>query len=133
MGGIGSFIGKKVAKKVVKKVAKKVAPKKKVVETKPKKKTTNNQSMWVKVPNKYFKDEEKYEAMIDSGKKLSDAQLKAYSKAIKFTTDELAYIDDRAYVTRKARDNISGTVKHALESMDYFGAPKKYLSLYKSK
>ena len=58
---------------------------------------------------------------------------KAYSKAIKFTTDELAYIDDRAYVTRKARDNISGTVKHALESIDYFGAPKKYLNLYKIK
>tara|TARA_R100000231_G_C5255712_1_gene144130 strand:+ start:144 stop:614 length:471 start_codon:yes stop_codon:yes gene_type:complete len=95
------------------------------------KKYKANKIDWVKVPEKYYRDEDKYESMMMAGKKLSDVQLKAYSKAIKFTTDNMAEIDGRQYVTRKARDNIKGTVNHALKEMDFL--PKEYLALYKKK
>tara|TARA_Y100001937_G_scaffold5138_1_gene6802 strand:- start:763 stop:1272 length:510 start_codon:yes stop_codon:yes gene_type:complete len=88
-------------------------------------------SDYVKVPEKYYRDEDKYEKMMRAGKKLSDVQLKAYSKAIKFTIDNMAEIDGRQYVTRKAKDTIKGTVSHALKEMDFL--PKKYLDLYKKR
>ena len=88
-------------------------------------------SDYVKDPEKYYRDEDKYEKMMRAGKKLSDVQLKAYSKAIKFTIDNMAEIDGRQYVTRKAKDTIKGTVSHALKEMDFL--PKKYLDLYKKR
>ena len=81
---------------------------------------------------KAYTDEEKYDKMMRSGKKLTDAQLKAYSKAVKFTVDNMIEIDGRQYVTRKAKQTLKGTVAHALDEMSDF-LPKKYLDLYKKK
>ena len=69
--------------------------------------------------------------MMRSGKKLTDAQLKSYSRAVKLTTDYMAEIDGRQYVSRSIRDREKGTVAHALDEMDWL--PKKYRSLYKKK
>ena len=86
---------------------------------------------YVKVPMQAFKDEEKYEQMMRDGKKLSDTQLKAYSKAVKLTTDKVQIIDDIPYVTRTTKDKTVGTVSHALNNMDFLS--KSYLNLYKQK
>lgn len=114
-----------MVKALIKATAKKVIKKKKPSPN------INRKIDWVKVPEKYYRDEDKYESMMMAGKKLSDVQLKAYSKAIKFTTDNMAEIDGRQYVTRKVKDNIKGTVNHALKEMDFL--PKEYLALYKKK
>tara|TARA_B100000073_G_scaffold91752_1_gene72598 strand:+ start:603 stop:1103 length:501 start_codon:yes stop_codon:yes gene_type:complete len=99
-----------------------------------KKKTTTAKpkSDYVIIPKKAYTDEEKYNKMMRSGKKLTDAQLKAYSKAVKFTVDNMIEIQGRQYVTRKAKQTLKGTVAHALDEMRDF-LPKKYLDLYKKK
>ena len=94
--------------------------------------TAKPKSDYVTIPKKAYTDEEKYDKMMRSGKKLTDAQLKAYSKAVKFTVDNMIEIDGRQYVTRKAKQNLKGTVAHALDEMSDF-LPKKYLDLYKKK
>tara|TARA_R100001082_G_scaffold105265_1_gene77221 strand:+ start:849 stop:1274 length:426 start_codon:yes stop_codon:yes gene_type:complete len=86
---------------------------------------------YVKVPKKAYTDEEKYEKMMRSGKKLTDAQLKSYSRAIKLNNEYMTEIDGREYVSRSIRDREKGTVAHALSEMDFL--PKKYLDLYKKK
>tara|TARA_A100001391_G_scaffold200697_1_gene185826 strand:- start:358 stop:861 length:504 start_codon:yes stop_codon:yes gene_type:complete len=94
--------------------------------------TAKAKSDYVTIPKKAYTDEEKYDKMMRSGKKLTDAQLKAYSKAVKFTVDNMIEIDGRQYVTRKAKQTLKGTVAHALDEMSDF-LPKKYLDLYKKK
>ena len=117
--------------KILSKAIKKVKKKKPIAKTIKQKAKPKTSSDYVKVPEKYYRDEDKYEKMMMAGKKLSDVQLKAYSKAIKFTIDNMAEIDGRQYVTRKAKDTIKGTVSHALREMDFL--PKEYLDLYKKR
>tara|TARA_B100001113_G_C21036936_1_gene590569 strand:- start:58 stop:537 length:480 start_codon:yes stop_codon:yes gene_type:complete len=92
----------------------------------------NPKSDYAIIPKKAYTDEEKYDKMMRSGKKLTNAQLKAYSKAVKFTVDNMIEIQGRQYVTRKAKQTLKGTVAHALDEMSDF-LPKKYLDLYKKK
>ena len=138
-----------IASKIARGIAKKVIKKKKPTSTKTKKIKPLNKTQlkeqqrkqkegsdfarfdYVKVPKKAYTDEEKYEKMMRSGKKLTDAQLKSYSRAVKLTTDYMAEIDGRQYVSRSIRDREKGTVAHALDEMDWL--PKKYRSLYKKK
>jgi len=119
--GIISKFARKAAKKIIKKKP-----------TAKKKTTAKAKSDYVTIPKKAYTDEEKYDKMMRSGKKLTDAQLKAYSKAVKFTVDNMIEIDGRQYVTRKAKQKLKGTVAHALDEMSDF-LPKKYLNLYKKK
>jgi|TARA_R100000479_G_C6272538_1_gene160048 hypothetical protein len=97
---------------------------------KPVKKQSSND--YVMVSNKFYKDEEKFENMARAGKKLTDAQLKRYSKAVKMTTDYAAEIDGTMYNTRNHRDKVQGTVAHALDDLKSY-LPKKYMDLYKKK
>ena len=138
-----------IASKIARGIAKKVIKKKKPTSTKTKKIKPLNKTQlkelqrkqkegsdfarfdYVKVPKKAYTDEEKYEKMMRSGKKLTDAQLKSYSRAVKLTTDYMAEIDGRQYISRSIRDREKGTVAHALDEMDWL--PKKYRSLYKKK
>ena len=151
-----------VLKKLIKKSVKKVAPKKRKTKaerqvsrykklgeplTHPERRKKSHDAkiksgMYTKVPNKYFDDELKYDRMISSGKKLSDAQLKAYSKAVKVTSIPFKnkhYLNNDTYVTRGTMDTTPGTKKHALETIKRFSEygflkiPKKYLDLYKRK
>jgi len=126
--GIASKLARVIAKKVIKK-----KPTKKVIKKKPTKKVIKKKPIidYVTVPKKAYVDEEKYENMMSKGIKLTDAQLKAYSKAIKLTVDNMSEIDGRQYVTRNIRDNVKGTIEHALDEMDFL--PKKYRDLYKKK
>jgi len=87
---------------------------------------------WVRTSIKFYRDEEKYNDMARAGKKLTDAQLKKYSKAIKMTTEYAAEIDGTFYNTRNHRDKMKGTVEHALDDLKDF-VPKKYMDLYKKK
>ena len=139
--GIASKIARGIAKKVIKKKkptstkTKKIKPlnktQLKALQRKQKESSDFARFDYVKVPKKAYTDEDKYEKMMRSGKKLSDAQLKAYSRAVKLTTDYMAEIDGRQYVSRSIRDREKGTVAHALDEMDWL--PKKYRSLYKKK
>ena len=99
-----------------------------------KKKVVKKQSPddWVRTSIKFYRDEEKYGDMARAGKKLSEAQLKKYSKAIKMTTEYAAEIDGTFYNTRNHRDKMKGTVGHALDDLKDF-VPKKYMDLYKKK
>ena len=105
------------------------APKKPAVKKPVKKQSSNN---YVIVSNKFYKDEEKFENMARAGKKLTDAQLKRYSKAVKMTTDYAAEIDGTMYNTRNHRDKVQGTVAHALDDLKSY-LPKKYMDLYKKR
>ena len=138
--GIASKIARGIAKKVIKKKptstkTKKIKPlnktQLKALQRKQKESSDFARFDYVKVPKKAYTDEEKYEKMMRSGKKLTDAQLKSYSRAVKLTTDYMAEIDGRQYVSRSIRDREKGTVAHALDEMDWL--PKKYRSLYKKK
>ena len=149
--GIASKIARGIAKKVIKKKptstkTKKIKPKSsfwkaaskslnktqlKELQRKQKEGSDFARFDYVKVPKKAYTDEDKYEKMMRSGKKLTDAQLKSYSRAVKLTTDYMAEIDGRQYVSRSIRDREKGTVAHALDEMDWL--PKKYRSLYKKK
>ena len=139
--GIASKIARGIAKKVIKKKkptstkTKKIKPlnktQLKALQRKQKESSDFARFDYVKVPKKAYTDEDKYEKMMRSGKKLSDAQLKAYSRAVKLTTDYMAEIDGRQYISRSIRDREKGTVAHALDEMDWL--PKKYRSLYKKK
>ena len=139
--GIASKIARGIAKKVIKKKkptstkTKKIKPlnktQLKALQRKQKESSDFARFDYVKVPKKAYTDEDKYEKMMRSGKKLTDAQLKSYSRAVKLTTDYMAEIDGRQYVSRSIRDREKGTVAHALDEMDWL--PKKYRSLYKKK
>jgi len=94
--------------------------------------TKQNPDDWVRTSIKFYRDEEKYNDMARAGKKLTDAQLKKYSKAIKMTTEYAAEIDGTFYNTRNHRDKMKGTVEHALDDLKDF-VPKKYMDLYKKK
>ena len=121
----GSSKKTKPTKKKISSIKKKSTVKKKVV-------TKQNPDDWVRTSIKFYRDEEKYENMVRAGKKLTDAQLKKYSKAVKMTTDYAAEIDGTFYNTRSHRDKMKGTVEHALDDLKSF-APKKYIDLYKKK
>jgi len=127
--GIKKGLKKSTTKKKITAKSKTIKPrspaKKKVV-------TKQNPDDWVRTSIKFYRDEEKYNDMARAGKKLTDAQLKKYSKAIKMTTEYAAEIDGTFYNTRNHRDKMKGTVEHALDDLKDF-APKKYMDLYKKK
>ena len=127
--GIKKGLKKSTTKKKITAKSKTIKPrspaKKKVV-------TKQNPDDWVRTSIKFYRDEEKYNDMARAGKKLTDAQLKKYSKAIKMTTEYAAEIDGTFYNTRNHRDKMKGTVEHALDDLKDF-VPKKYMDLYKKK
>ena len=127
--GIKKGLKKSTTKKKITAKSKTIKPrspaKKKVV-------TKQNPDDWVRTSIKFYRDEEKYNDMARAGKKLTEAQLKKYSKAIKMTTEYAAEIDGTFYNTRNHRDKMKGTVEHALDDLKDF-VPKKYMDLYKKK